>query len=199
MNKIGCTCVTTNYDELLEPTVVGGSGNTTAQKPTRIVGVDNLMARHLDVPGSVIHIHGAVSDHESIVATTKSYLEHYDHENTQEFLKQLFTRKVVLFIGYGLEEAEILEHILRRGDARSTGELKRFALQGFFKEQATLFESLQRYYANSFGVELIGFARDEDDYAALDKVVNTWSSKLQINAPALVEDFAIMDEVLADE
>ncbi|MEJ1376806.1 MAG: SIR2 family protein, partial [Candidatus Sedimenticola sp. (ex Thyasira tokunagai)] len=164
-----------------------------------IVGVDNLMARHLDVPGSVIHIHGAVSDHESIVATTKSYLEHYDHENTQEFLKQLFTRKVVLFIGYGLEEAEILEHILRRGDARSTGELKRFALQGFFKEQATLFESLQRYYANSFGVELIGFARDEDDYAALDKVVNTWSSKLQINAPALVEDFAIMDEVLADE
>ena len=200
LNSIGCPCVTTNYDELLEPIISGGiGGNAVPKTGKRFVKPEDLFAAHLDKTGSVIHLHGALSDQDTIVATTKSYLELYDQERTQQFLRDLFSQKVVLFIGYGLEEAEILEHILRRGNARKTGELKRYALQGFFTKQNTLFEQLHQYYTNAFGVELIGFARDEDDYEALDKVLMDWSTRLQINEPTLADGLALIESVLANE
>lgn len=200
LNSIGCPCVTTNYDELLKPIISGGaSGNAAPKTGQRFVNCDDMFAAHLDKAGSVIHLHGALSEQGTIVATTKSYLELYDKERTQQFLKDLFSQKVVLFIGYGLEEAEILEHILRRGNARKTEELKRYALQGFFTKQNTLFEQLHRYYTNAFGLELIGFARDVDDYEALDKVLMDWSGRLKINEPTLADSLALMEEVLANE
>lgn len=200
LNRIGCPCVTTNYDELLEPVILVGPGGAAAPKPgKRIIKPEDLFAAHLDKAGTVIHLHGALSEPETIVATTRSYLERYDKDRTQEFLRDLFSRKVVLFVGYGLEDAEILEHILRRGDARKSDELKRYALQGYYIKQNVLFEQLRRYYANAFGVELIGYARDEDDYKALDMVVSDWSAKLQINEPTLADGLALMEEVLANE
>ena len=67
-----------------------------------------------------------------MVVTTKEYLEHYDHDNVQQFLGELFEKKTVVFLGYGLEELEMLEHILRRGQVKQTGDRRRFAVQGFF-------------------------------------------------------------------
>lgn len=207
INDIGCACVTTNYDELLAPRfqeikedpVKPGSVNTVPLKspdPVRFSHKNDFLAKHLDEPGTVVHLHGAISKQETMIVTTKDYLEHYDHENVKHFLGELFAKKVVLFIGYGLEEAEILEHILRRGAVESTKDRRRFALQGYFKSQDPLYKKLHLYYEKTFGVHLIGFVRDHKDYNQQEAIFKDWAPQIRIKKPTLDADIAFMNEVL---
>ena len=206
LNNIGCPCVTTNYDELLSPEHKEQENNAGSIKPggsvNRISERGEFFTNLLDKPAKVIHLHGCVSKPETMIVTTKDYLEHYDDENVQEFLGDLFDRKVVLFLGYGLEEAEVLEHILRRGvraEDLKTTERRRFSLQGFFRSQEPLYKELYRYYEISFGVHLIGFERDKENYDALESIIRSWAPRLEIRKPPLVEHAKIMYEVLRSE
>ena len=134
-----------------------------------------------------------------MIVSTKDYLEHYDNEKIQEFLGELFEKKTILFIGYGLEESEILEHILRRGSAKTSLERKRFSLHGFFISQQPLYENLYKYYEKSFGVHLIGFIRDHQDYNCLEQIIKSWVSQIEVRKPPLIIDKEFMDEVLGGE
>lgn len=198
LNKIGCACVTTNYDELLCPRFAPISGSIPPPAVKRIIKVSEFYADHLNSPGTVVHLHGSVSDSSSIIATTKDYLDHYDNQHVQHFLGELFEKKIVLFIGYGLEEAEVLEHILRRGRVSNSNIKRRFSLQGFFRSQEPLYKNLHEYYLKSFGVHLIGFIRDHKDYSQLEGIAKAWSEIIQVRPPAQAEDLAFMDEVIGD-
>lgn len=200
LNNIGCSCVTTNYDELLCPRYQrSADGSETPPTVNRVSEREKIFAKLLNEPGTVVHLHGCISKPETMIVTTKEYLEHYDHENVQSFLGELFEKKTVVFLGYGLEEAEILEHILRRGTVNPTKELRRFAVQGFFQSQKPLYENLHHYYRRSFGVHLLGFVRDHDDYSGLENTVKSWADKIDICEPPLVADVDFMDEVLGDD
>jgi hypothetical protein len=199
INDIGCSCITTNYDELLAPRFNASSdGSTTPPQVLRVYKREELLAKHLNRPGTVVHLHGAVSDPKTMIVSTKDYLEHYDHPKVQEFLDELFHKKVVLFLGYGLEEAEILEHILRRGRVSSSRERRRFALQGFFRSQAPLYDNLHRYYETSFGVHLLGFERDRENFRCLERILKSWVSTIEVRKPPLATDVEFMEEVLGD-
>jgi len=189
INAIGCSYVTTNYDKYL----------LSKSEENRFYEKDNLRVRHLDTPGSIVHLHGCICKPDTMIISTKDYLNHYDNENVQEFLGHLFDKKTVLFIGYGLEEAEILEHILRRGDVRPGAEVKRFMLQGFFSRQKPLYGNLSSYYQDSFGVDLIGFVRDHEDYAQQVSILENWSRQIKVKPPSLSKDLDFMGEVLGNE
>lgn len=200
LNSIGATCVTTNYDELLSPIFLEAiDGSETPASVKRIIDPKNLHASHLKEPGTVVHLHGAISKPDSMIVTTKDYIDHYDHHSVQDFLAELFANKVVLFIGYGLNESEILEHILRRSGAAPEPERRRFALQGYFSDQQPLYTRIGEYYEKSFGVHLVGYLRDQQDYAQLANVVKDWAGQLEVRPPSLADDIAEMDRVLADE
>lgn len=199
INDIGCVCVTTNYDELLAPRYTDAEdGSETPVTVTRIFRKSDFLITHLDNPGTVIHLHGAVSDQSTMVVTTSDYLEHYDNRFVQDFLGDLFERKTVLFIGYGLEEAEILEHILRRGGAGEGEERKRFVLQGYYLSQKPLYENLHIYYRKSFGVHVIGFVRDHKDYEQQEVIFADWGSRIVVKRPPLAAGMKLMDEVFGD-
>ncbi len=200
INDIGCSCVTTNYDELLAPRFVDAKdGSATAASVNRVYEKEKFFAKLLNEPGAVVHLHGAISKPETMIVTTKDYLEHYDHENVKEFLGELFEKKTILFLGYGLEEAEILEHILRRGGVKLTSDRRRFALQGFFLSQRPLYENLYTYYEKSFGVHLLGFVRDHENYKRLEAIIKTWANQIEVRKPPLAADNDFMDEVLDGE
>jgi hypothetical protein len=206
LNAIGCAFVTTNYDELLARQVTSAAVDTAARTaPRRITSPDKFHLHVLDAPDTIVHLHGAITERLSMIMTTKEYLSHYDHPNVQEFLGELFARKVVVFVGYGLEEAEILEHVLRRGGAREIAhhasgttfhERKRFALQGFYSSEAPLYSRLHRYYEASFGVHLLGYLRDLRDHQCLETILESWVPQLDIRPPPLTSDLEYMDEVL---
>ena len=200
INDIGCSCVTTNYDELLSPRYFKTSdGSETSVTANRVAEREKFFAKLLNEPGTVVHLHGCISKPETMIVTTKDYLEHYDHDNVQEFLGEMFERKTVVFLGYGLEESEILEHILRRGQVKETRDRRRFAVQGFFLSQQPLYEKLYNYYEKSFGVHLLGFIRDYQDYMALETIAQLWVSQIEVRKPLLVADVEFMDEVLGNE
>ncbi|MFZ2541754.1 MAG: SIR2 family protein [Gallionella sp.] len=199
INDIGCVCVTTNYDELLTPRYLDvKDGSETPKTVKRICNKKEFLSKHLDEPGTVIHLHGGISHPETMVVTTKDYLEHYDDPNVQHFLGELFASKTVLFIGYGLDEAEILEHILRRGSVKSTADRRRFVLQGYYRSQQPLYENLHRYYEKSFGVHVIGFVRDHENYKQQETLLRDWAPKIKINRPPLTHDLELMNKVLGD-
>lgn len=200
LNSIGCACVTTNYDKLLEPQQQPSKdGSETRADVIRINNSAQFLALHLNKPGTVIHLHGSIDDQNTMIVTTKDYLNHYDSPEVQYFLGELFDKKTILFIGYGLEEAEILEHILRRGRVDKNPEIrKRFSLQGFFRSETPLYEKLSTYFEKSFGVHLIGFIRDHKDYGQQNSILKSWAESIRVSPPALTEDLKFMDEVLND-
>ncbi|MEI6545190.1 MAG: SIR2 family protein [Methylococcales bacterium] len=199
LNDIGCTCVTTNYDLLLAPRFKDQTevpGSFTPKKCTRIYNKADILPKYLTEPGNVIHLHGSIKEASSMIVTTREYLQHYDNEYVQVFLKELFDKHVVLFLGYGLEEAEILEHILRRGSAYKNPERRRFVLQGYFKSQEPLYKYMHLYYDKSFGVNLIGFIRDHSDYQQQEEIIKSWAPKIKVNKSELTVDLDFMNEVL---
>ena len=200
LNDIGCVCITTNYDELLMPKYkeVGG-GSSMPLAGTRVYEPSKFSSYLLDNPGTIIHLHGAISKPETMIVTTRRYLEHYDNKYVQEILHELFAKKTVVFMGYGLDEVEILEHILRRGSAKKTPDRKRFVLQGFFQNQTPLFVNLHRYYEESFGVKLLGFLRDRKNYECQVEIIENWARKLQVKQPSLVTTADLIDEIFHDE
>lgn len=56
-----------------------------------------------------MHLHGCIDDPDSMVITTKDYLNHYSGKNIDVFLEHLFSNKTVLFIGYGMAETLTLK------------------------------------------------------------------------------------------
>jgi hypothetical protein len=200
LNDIGCTCVTTNYDELLSPRFKTTPDHSAVPATgTRISDRNKFYSNLLDKPGNVIHLHGAASNPRSMIVTMQDYLAHYDDENVHEFLRVLFQRKTVVFIGYGLNEAELLEHILRRGGAKIRQDRRRFAIQGFFKNEEPLYHMLHRYYEKSFGVELLGFLMDHRGFECQQDIAEDWARRLEVKAPTLMKDAQLLNEVFPDE
>jgi hypothetical protein len=207
LRSIGCAYVTTNYDRYLDrfPTQVAAASTKAATatsavspSPKLICRPHQFMAQRLREPGTVVHLHGSMDDPDSMVVTTSDYLSHYGEPHVQAFLDELFNRFTILFIGYGLEESEVLEHVLRKGTSRRQLQASRFMLSGYFSHQERTFGHMQRYYKESFGVHLVPFGRDHSDHAQLEHVLQDWSGRLKVGSPLLADDLAFVLEV-ADE
>lgn len=204
LNGIGCAYVTTNADPYMDQAPLkaqAASGEAATQPPGEaklVCWPSQFRVGLLRERGMVIHLHGSVAEPNSLIFTETQYLEHYINPRVTGFLQELFYHHTVLFIGYGLEEAEILEHILRKGSQDPTHGRHRFMLQGFYSHQQRIFDHLHTYYKSTFGVEIVPFDLDGLEYQQLEKIVEDWAGRLEVGQPLLADD---LDFVLraADE
>ena len=192
------TFVTTNYDKELDALSPASglahdgkseSKGETVLPPSCIYKLNEIKVDCLYKENSVIHIHGSVRDRESMVLTTTDYLTRYSghkydgHENPYlTFLQELFNQRTVLFVGYGLEELEILEHIIQKGIDRQQGvdqnkALTHYVLQGFFSHQIEMARSMQGYF-QSFGISLLPFSLDTREWHGLVNVIEHLNKEL---------------------
>ena len=192
------TFVTTNYDKELDafstasnlaPDGKGISKGETILPPSCIYKPNEITVDCLYKENSVIHIHGSVRDRKSMVLTTVDYLTRYSghqydgYENPYlTFLQELFNQRTVLFVGYGLEELEILEHIIQKGIAKQQdgGQKKartHYVLQGFFSHQFEMARSLQGYF-QSFGISLLTFSLDSYGWSGLVNAIKHLNKEL---------------------
>ncbi len=193
LNKFNCAFVTTNYDKFLVPQ----SRKPEPQENWRFYQKKDMLREKLDVKGNVIHLHGCIDDYSSMVITTRDYLDHYSTKEVQAFLTYLFNSKIVLFLGYGLEEIEVLEYILRWGGATDRGTSlrpRRFILQGFFNAEISLLQLLTSYYLETFSADLIGFPKDYKSYSHQEEILATWSDKLTFRGMALTDEADALEE-----
>ncbi len=216
LSKLATTFVTTNYDEWLDKTppksfqtnesLSMAEPLNTSRQPfykRKDISVENL-----DVPNAVFHIHGSIRDRDSMVLTTVDYLNRYsshringkeNHENPfLTFLQTLFQLKNVLFIGYGLNELEVLEYIVQKGLERipkSPEAPRHYVLQGFFTHQLELARSLESYF-QQFGIGLLPFSRDEHDWDQLTEVINYLAKELPSGQSLALPTRLEMEELL---
>ena len=83
LNAFKCTFVTTDYEKKIAP----NSRRADREDQWRFFRRDQLLGSKLDVNGNVIHLHGCSDAPESMIITTKDYLEHYSSREVQDFLR----------------------------------------------------------------------------------------------------------------
>jgi hypothetical protein len=207
LGKLGTTFVTTNYDLWLDtdipetqlavtPPVL--QQNTTAAAPSRrkaIYDVNEFTPANLNQPSSVFHLHGSLSDPSGMVVTTRNYITRYANDRvdadpqrenrTLTFLSHLFQTKTVLFVGYGLEDLEILEYVIQKSRMISPGQdvqARHFMLQGYFAHEYELMRGLTQYYKQC-DIQVLPFLRDHKDWSQLIDVLENFAATMPASSP----------------
>ncbi len=217
LSLLGKTFVTTNYDKWLNEDL-GMSELTKDQRAQKLASVrsrhrriiykvNDFKAENLQ-PNTVIHLHGSVLDPMSMILTTQDYISHYSNDiptrtNYKEnpvltFLEFLFNTKTVLFVGYGLEELEILEYVILKTRGKSqkhSNEIKHFLIQGYFSHEFELMKSLEKYFLD-FGIQLLPYLRDQKDYEQLLDVLENFARLIPASSPMVLQDFLEMEALL---
>jgi SIR2-like domain len=206
LGKLGRTFVTTNYDGWLHTEIPEGALSAAEAPPAqdtsasprvrrRIFKVEDFTPANLNQPDFVFHLHGCLADPSDMVMTTRDYIRRYANDRGSDdpalenraltFLEALFQNKTVLFVGYGLEDLEILEYVIQKARQQSTTgrpQARHFMLQGYFAHEYELMRSLTQYYAQC-EIELIPFRRDLRDWAQLTEVLESFAGDLPTNSP----------------
>jgi len=215
---LGKTFVTTNYDEWLDERIPEATPAATPSVlpaavppiPIRVVyKVEELLPALLSEPNTVIHLHGSVLDSAGMILTTQDYVRHYANDRLSgdpqkenrvlTFLDFLFRNKTVLFVGYGLDELEILEYVIVKA-GRPAGipgrEPRHYILQGFFSHEEALFQNLKSYYRSECDIQLIPFRRDDKDWDQLLDVLEDFALRIPASDPLVLQKKQEMEELL---
>jgi hypothetical protein len=218
LGKLGQTFVTTNYDAWLDTeipdlklSIEPKAQDTTAAAPKsrrRIIDVNEFTPANLNQPNCVFHLHGSVIDPTGMIMTTRDYISRYandrraddpDLENrTLTFLEFLFQRKTVLFVGYGLEDLEILEYVVQKARQQASPgrpQARHFMLQGYFAHEFELMRSMQQYYAQC-DIELLPFRRDQRNWAQLIEVLEAFAAAMPAKSPLGLQKQMEMETLL---
>lgn len=206
LGKLSRTFVTTNYDAWLDTEIPDVPLSASEVQPVqdrtstprvrrRIVQVEEFTPANLNQPDCVFHLHGSLYDPSSMVMTSRDYIRKYANDRgtddparenrTLTFLEALFRNKTVLFVGYGLDDLEILEYVVQKAQQQGVSDrpqARHFMLQGYFSHEYELMRSLTQYYAQC-DIELIPFRRDERDWAQLTEVLATFAEAMPAATP----------------
>jgi SIR2-like domain len=219
LSKLAKTFVTTNYDEWLDEEIIIPSLSLDETFDPKFASITNkrrvihetqhLIPANLNLPNTVIHLHGSICKPIGMIMTTSDYVRHYANDRSYSdpekenrvltFLDYLFDIKTVLFIGYGLEELEILEYVIlkaRNKPVHDGNEAKHYLIQGFFTHQTELMHSLRRYFLHECGIELIPFWRDYKDWDQLLVVVDELVELIPTSNLMYSQEFAEMEGML---
>jgi hypothetical protein len=218
---LGNIFVTTNYDRWLDeciaepvPSAAPAANPATPPASTPMLSlhtVNGFLPAALTQSNTVIHLHGSVADPTGMILTTHDYIKRYANDrrtadaNTENraltFLEHLFEHYTVLFIGYGLEELEILEYVIlkaRRQINTAENEARHYLLQGFFSHETALLRSMEIYYLHECGIQLIPFLRDQKDRDQLLDVLEDFAQRMPASGPLVLQQVQVLEDLARD-
>jgi len=144
--------------------------------------------------GKLYKIHGTIEDEDSIVFTVPQYLNRYRKQDFIGFLNQIFNSYSIVFLGYGLEEFEILDFLVTK-IGEETKELKHWILLPYYQGEGYML-NYDKGYFSSLGISVIGFEKDYDGYGQLYNVIKKWKKEITELSDILHEDVKEMEETV---
>ncbi len=194
------THFTTNIDDGLKNYVqkVKSSGNkidiyncTAPSDKKRIEQVNYNIFKD----GNVIYLHGNIENISECILSVDKYLSFYNESNT--FLNELFlkikkNKTIIIFIGYSLNEWDIIERIYKMKNGPK--EVVAYLLSPIFSSERIKF-NLEKDYYESFGVKAIPYIIDEQGYETINLVLDNLSKSIAQNIHDPYEIFSQIDEV----
>lgn len=120
LRKFDCPFVTTNYDNYLvqdydnelaildespsQSNPINANVDNTQSGYSPLINPEDFSRFSLYDKTRVIHLHGALTETNSMIISTADYLKHYSKKEVKDFLTRMFGSDLcVLFMGYGLE------------------------------------------------------------------------------------------------
>lgn len=145
---------TTNYDTLLE--------DSYAKNDVCVVRNDADCA-YMNKPFTVVKVHGDFTDPDSVVITSDDYKQFFTASKNPimwDLVKTEFATKNILFIGYSLEDNNILDIIQKVSDTQGNNQNEMFLIApGISPEKQEKLKELKVHYfdavANVFLTQLI--------------------------------------------
>jgi len=138
-------------------------------------------------------IHGSLKDYHSIVLTTVDYTKKYNNPNYLEFLKALFTRNLILFVGYGLSEMEILIPLFN--NVISPRPHKNFALRGYPNSKLIFLQDDIAHFS-TLGIDLIPFDIEARGYNLFFDIIAYWNREIKKNCDVIFKDLNQIERVI---
>ena len=133
---------------------------------------------------------GKPEDIETLVFTTEKYLNRYRDSKYIEFLTQLLATKTVLFLGYGFNEFELIDHLFSKTTTKKT-----FILEGYFSNEDDLYNVKKSYY-ESIGITLLSYNKDKDGFRRQYSIIDNWTNQLYLNSLMSSRIFDEIDRLL---
>lgn len=145
--------------------------------------------------GNVFYLHGNTEYILDCILPVENYLSYYNKNN--DFLAKLFSKiksmkGIIIFIGYGLNELDIIERICKIDNYSK--ERIAYLLSPIFSHEITSFCLDIRYY-ESFGVEPIPYIIDKDGYETLKLVLGNLAKAIDGNVPSPYEIISEIEEI----
>lgn len=139
------------------------------------------------------HIHGLISHPESLVFTVQKYIERYRDPPFINFLQKIFSEYTLLFIGYGMNEFELLDYIIPKVSSENKKAINRFILKPFYSGEENILDFEQSYYA-PMGISVIGFEKDIRGYGQLYEVIKYWNKEINQVSIYLYDSFQQLED-----
>jgi len=127
-------------------------------------------------PKLITYLHGRVDDSETWIFTTAQYSEGYNSDNAPciKYLKDIFEKYNVLFIGYGLEEKEILRAIQLTNERKIPNERKiHYWLEASRRKNSDFLKIRSTTLKDNYNIDLIPYDIDQNGYESLYNVIST--------------------------
>lgn len=140
------------------------------------------------------HIHGSILERNSLIFMVPEYIQRYNDPQFREFLERIFSEYTVLFVGYGMEEFELLDFMITKFDPDKGGELKHFILLPFYKGEENIL-GFEQYYYNSMGISVLAYEKDEMGYSQLYEVIKKWNSEINQTSTYLYDSYTEIEDV----
>ncbi len=138
-------------------------------------------------------IHGCISDEDSLVFTKNKYITTYTNNDFIEFIQSVFAQYKVLFVGYGLNEFELLHKIF--GSYDKNKEPRHFYLKGYYQHEQELCNLEHNYFSN-LGIRLVPFEKDENSYEQLIHVIDDWNNRIFYQSKKIPDNCCEIDKAL---
>jgi len=190
--------ITTNIDDGLiqfNPPVTRQNIYDCTSKDFEIFVKDDLLVRD----GNIFFLHGRRNIIENTIFTIDRYLEFYKRDYINDFLKnKIFTdNNVVLFIGYGLGEWEILEYLFRSQSNNSnySSFINRYLLMPLYSSDYVKL-NLDRIFYDFFNIITIPYFIDFEGYYKLSSSLDKLIKSINDYQPTASVVFNQIDKVL---
>lgn len=147
--------------------------------------------------GNNFYLHGTVDNIENTVFTVDRYFDFYSQKRINGFLKEIFGgRYSVLFIGYSLNEYEILQNLfLAVRNSISTVELyNHFLLTPIYTRDLAKF-NIEKDYFKIFSIKAIPYFIDFEGYGRLKYVLDLLRRRIAEYKPEVLSVKREIDKV----
>ena len=169
LNRFDAFFLTTNADNLFEDVLGQALCHENCDK-------NIIRNEHYKRQNHLFYLHGHYKDDinpvkNNLVFTATQYVNRYNDQSFVDFLREVFMEEnVIVFIGYGLNEFELIDYIVTKTGYNENSPRKVYILYGFCENDDVLYEAKKSYF-EALNIEIIPYDITKKGYDALIDVL----------------------------